>query len=129
MKLVIVESPYAGDVEKNVEFAQRCLHDCLKRNEAPFASHLLYTQPNVLHDNILVERTAGIQAGLEWRCVADYSVFYTDLGWSDGMLAALHSAVGQKREFYLRGLDKSKLLPPVSFVESIKKQVLEAAIQ
>ena len=39
MKLVLVESPFAGDVEKNLAFARACLHDCFIRGEAPFASH------------------------------------------------------------------------------------------
>ena len=40
---VIIESPYFGDVEKNLEYARRCLSDSLGREEAAFASHLLYT--------------------------------------------------------------------------------------
>ena len=31
MRLVILESPYAGDVELNVAYARDCLHDCLMR--------------------------------------------------------------------------------------------------
>ena len=29
MRLVIVESPYAGDVELNIRYARACLRDCL----------------------------------------------------------------------------------------------------
>ena len=50
MKLVIIESPYAGDIEKNVAYARDCVRDSLMRGEAPYASHLLYTQPNILDD-------------------------------------------------------------------------------
>ena len=88
MKLVIVESPYAGDIEKHVAYARACLVDCLKRGEAPIASHLLYTQPGVLDDNIPEERKIGIDAGLAWRRVAEKAVFYTDFGMSRGMKAA-----------------------------------------
>src|SRR5690606_21487830 len=38
---VIVESPYAGDVETHVAYARAALRDCLSRGEAPIASHLL----------------------------------------------------------------------------------------
>ena len=38
---VIVESPYAGDIETNVAYARAALRDCLSRGEAPIASHLL----------------------------------------------------------------------------------------
>ena len=84
-RLVIVESPYAGDVERNVAYARAALADCLRRGEAPFASHLLYTQPGVLDDDIPHERAWGIDAGLAWGSVADATVLYTDLGISRGM--------------------------------------------
>jgi len=85
MRLVILESPYAGDVPTNVAYARRALRDSLLRGEAPIASHLLYTQPGVLDDGVPDERTHGINAGLAWRRVAEASVVYTDLGVSKGM--------------------------------------------
>jgi len=45
MTRVIIESPYAGDIEVNLKYAKLCILDSLKRGEAPLASHLLYTQP------------------------------------------------------------------------------------
>lgn len=89
MKLVIIESPYAGDVEMNVEYARECLKHSLMLGEAPIASHLLYTQPGVLDDLIPEHRAMGINAGLAWRRVADKAIFYNDLGYSKGMIAAL----------------------------------------
>jgi hypothetical protein len=44
MNLVIIESPYAGNVELNVSYARRAVKDSLGRGESPIASHLLYTQ-------------------------------------------------------------------------------------
>jgi len=85
MRLVIIESPYAGDVEANTEYARRCVRDSLSRGEAPIASHLLYTQPGILNDDIPSERQWGIDAGLSWRAVAQASVVYTDRGISKGM--------------------------------------------
>lgn len=85
MKRVILESPYAGDVEKNIKYARACVHDSLSRGEAPIASHLLYTQEDILDDNILEERSWGIDAGLAWKEVADLHVFYIDYGYSRGM--------------------------------------------
>lgn len=112
MRRIILESPYAGDVNGNVEYARACLRDSLRRGEAPIASHLLYTQPGVLSDDSQVERLAGIAAGLAWRVVADTSVFYTDRGWSAGMLAALQSAIAAKLPFELRSLDGQVQEPP-----------------
>ena len=92
MRLVIVESPYAGDVKANIAYARECVRDSLERGEAPIASHLLYTQPGILRDEEPSERAWGINAGLAWRKVADASVFYTDRGWSQGMISAYQVA-------------------------------------
>lgn len=88
MKRVILESPYAGDIEANLKYARACTYDSLKRGEAPIASHLLYTQEGILKDCIPEERSLGISAGLAWLDVADLHVFYVDRGWSSGMLSA-----------------------------------------
>lgn len=87
-KLVIIESPYAGDVEANVAYARAAMKDSCDRLEAPIASHLLYTQPGILDDNRPEDREWGIKAGLAWRRVAELAAFYIDRGWSNGMLAA-----------------------------------------
>lgn len=92
IRLVILESPYAGDIEKNVAYARRCLRDSLMRGEAPMASHLLYTQPGVLNDGDPSERAWGIEAGLSWRHVAVASVVYADLGISTGMRYGIKAA-------------------------------------
>lgn len=111
MKLVIIESPYAGEVELNVEYARACLKDSIHRGEAPIASHLLYTQPGILDDLIPSERELGIAAGLAWSEVAEYSCFYTDRGWSRGMLAAVLSAVETWQPFRVRTLGTKIILP------------------
>ena len=90
MTRVIIESPYAGDVEKNIGYAQAALRDSLQRGEAPLASHLLYTQ--VLDDSIPEERSQGISAGLAWLPLADICAVYIDLGISPGMAKAIEAA-------------------------------------
>ncbi len=85
MKKVIVESPYAGDIDKNVRYVRACMRDCLLKGESPYASHALYTQEGVLKDDVQEERMHGIAAGFAWREVADYTVVYNDLGTSKGM--------------------------------------------
>jgi hypothetical protein len=92
MRLVIIESPYAGDVEKNTKYARMCVHDALSRGEAPIASHLLYTQPGILDDDNPHERQWGIDAGLAWHAVAHASVVYQDLGISKGMQYGIAAA-------------------------------------
>ena len=103
-KLVIVESPYAGDVERNVSYARACLRDSLKRGEAPLASHLLYTQEGVLRDDMPSERQLGIDAGLAWGVVADLTAVYVDLGVSPGMQRGIDRARADDREVEARSL-------------------------
>jgi hypothetical protein len=83
MKRVIMESPFSGDVAKNILYARACMLDCFRRGEAPFASHLLY--PQVLDDNVPVDRSLGMEAGFLWMQMADYVVVYQDNGISSGM--------------------------------------------
>lgn len=101
---VILESPYAGDVEGNLTYLRACMRDCLKRGEAPFASHGLYTQPGVLDDNDPGERRLGIEAGFLWRPVAHKTVVYTDRGITGGMTAGIDDAHGNKRAVEYREL-------------------------
>ena len=91
-KLVIVESPFAGEVEKNIAYARACLRDCFQKGEYPLASHLLYTQPGILNDQDSTERSLGIAAGLAWGEFAEATVVYTDLGISAGMKVGINTA-------------------------------------
>ncbi|MET4197257.1 hypothetical protein ABIB96_001245 [Bradyrhizobium sp. LA3.X] len=93
MRRVVVESPFAGDIEGNLTYLRACMRDCLMRGEAPFASHALYTQPGVLDDGIEVERIYGINAGHAWMHGAHAVVVYTDRGVSKGMEQGIRSAV------------------------------------
>jgi hypothetical protein len=92
VRLVLVESPYAGDVETNLKYLRACLRDCLLRGEAPFASHALYTQAGVLDDLVREERALGIEAGLEWGRKADVTAVYIDRGISNGMDIGVRNA-------------------------------------
>ncbi len=104
MILVILESPFAGNVEMNVHYARLCMRDCLLRGEAPYASHLLYTQPEVLDDDHPDERALGIDAGLLWGEKADKTVVYTDLGISKGMKYGIERAEKAGRPVEMRTL-------------------------
>jgi len=101
MKCVILESPYAGDVERNVAYAKRAILDSLVRGEAPIASHLLFTQPGILDDKDSTQRELGINAGHAWLSKADKIVVYEDYGISAGMTASilLASRMGVQAEY------------------------------
>lgn len=105
MRRVILESPFAGDVDANVEYARRCVRDALARGEAPIASHLLYTQPGILRDDVPQERQWGIDAGLAWRAVAEASVVYTDRGISKGMEYGIAAARAAGLPVELRSIE------------------------
>ena len=91
-KLVIVESPFGGDVKRNIRYLQACLRDCVLRGESPYASHGLLTQVGVLNDDVSGERELGIHLGFQWHEVADRMVVYTDLGISIGMTEGIKNA-------------------------------------
>lgn len=94
MRLIIIESPYAGAIEINLAYLRECISDSLSRGEAPFASHGFY--PGALDDNNPTDRDLGIRAGYAWWKAAKLIAFYTDLGWSPGMERALKRAKTMK---------------------------------
>lgn len=105
LKLVILESPYAGNIQANVDYARKCMHDCFLKGEAPFASHLLYTQAGVLVDEIPAERQLGIDAGLAWGAKAEATVVYVDRGFSNGMRFGIKNALKAGRPVQFRSLE------------------------
>lgn len=103
MKRVIIESPYAGDVARNVAYARAAVRDSvLLRGEAPICSHLLFTQPGILADSVENERRLGIAAGLAWQKRCELVVFYVDLGWSKGMETARELCIKDGVHYQMR---------------------------
>jgi hypothetical protein len=104
---VIVESPFANEdkflFERNKRYLEEAMLDCLKRGEAPFASHKMYTQ--CLDDNVPEQRELGIQAGFAWRSVAEKTVVYTDLGISRGMQYGIEHATKMGHVIDYRSLE------------------------
>ena len=101
-RFVIIESPFAGEVETNKQYCFEAMLDSLRRGEAPFASHILYTL--VLDDNKADERELGIEAGLAIGDRADATVVYTDLGISKGMEYGIERAKQVGREIEYRSI-------------------------
>ena len=108
MPLVLIESPFAGDVERNIKFARACMRDSLHRGEAPFAMHLLYTQPGILNDDIHEKRSWGIAAGMAWGKHAVITAVYTNLGISPGMEYGILRAQEENRPIEYRELENWK---------------------
>lgn len=87
---VILESPYAGEVERNRLYALACSKDMFDRGEAVFASHLIY--PRFLQAYNLSERAQGLEAGKAWIPAAQCMVIYTDFGVTSGMEEGIEEA-------------------------------------
>ncbi|NJK88115.1 MAG: hypothetical protein HC923_01120 [Myxococcales bacterium] len=104
MRLVDIESPFAGDVQQNENYARAAMRDCLQRGEAPLASHLLYTQPGILRDDLPEERTLGMAAGDAWARHAEKTVVYYDLGITPGMHDGIADAYASGRIVEYRSL-------------------------
>lgn len=116
MQLVIIESPFAASskftVEAHIDYARLCMKDSLLRGEAPYASHLLYTQEGILDDQIPAERDAGIRAGFAWKHLPNVlTVFYTDCGISSGMQLALDYCERHKLPYEIRSIHNDSSNP------------------
>jgi hypothetical protein len=88
--VVIVESPFSGDMEGNRAYAIRACADCVKRGEVPYASHLFF--PQFLNELAPEERELGLTAGYAFWKIASKIVFYCDRGISGGMARARERA-------------------------------------
>ena len=106
MTRVVIESPYAAPtaegVAANVAYARRCVIDSLHCGEAPYASHLFYTQ--VLDDRDEDDRSLGISAGLRWGEAAEKTAVYTDRGISKGMQFGIDCAKALGRPIEYRSI-------------------------
>lgn len=90
----VIESPFSAPtiegLVRNVQYTMLAVRDSLNRGEAPYASHLFYTQ--MLDDNNADERQLGMDAGLAICHHADQTAIYTDLGVSRGMEYGIETA-------------------------------------
>lgn len=123
MKRVGIESPYAGDVALNLRYLHACILDCLRRGEAPFASHGFLT--HFLDDQHPAEREIGIEAGLQWARLGDVRAVYTDLGTSSGMLLGIQDAEQHGQPIEYRSIPNWRTdpaLPPTTQYQAMSRQ-------
>lgn len=111
-KLVAIESPFDAangcSIKDHLTYARRCMHDSIhNHNEAPIASHLLYTQPGILDDNVPGERTLGMECGFDWNTHAETVLVYEDYGISDGMLTGILRARARKQPVAYRKIGRN----------------------
>ena len=89
MKLVIVCSPYQGNILDNTEKAKEyCKYVC-RQGHTPFAPHLFF--PRFLKENNSDEREAGIRLGIEVLKRADEIWIFGDTV-TEGMKQEIEAA-------------------------------------
>ena len=76
MKLIYMASPYAGDIEKNTEFAKRACRHVMNEGHAFFAPHLLYT--TILDEHQPEQRQLGLDMGIAMLSRCDELWCYGD---------------------------------------------------
>lgn len=59
-----------------------------------------------MDDDVPEERKLGIEAGFEWRSVAELTVVYTDLGISGGMRQGIDDSIKRGIPVEYRSLEK-----------------------
>jgi hypothetical protein len=93
---VIFESPFAGDMQSNTEYAAQAITKLImQEGVAPMASHLLYTR--MLDDTDGQERNIGIDAGLAYGQHAHSTIVALDRGMSTGMRYGIKNAEAANR--------------------------------
>lgn len=104
-KRIILESPFAGDVENNVLYVKDLIHKLAHEGYAPSASHILYTQ--CLDDTIEKDRNLGINKGLDYAHNKD-SIIGIDRGISGGMKYGIKRAENEGRSYRFETLSDNK---------------------
>lgn len=89
---VFICSPYSGDVENNVNYAEKVCRRASLKGYAPYAPHLFCTR--FLNDQIPNERRAGMLVGKEFMNLVD-EVWICSETISKGMEEEIRYAISQ----------------------------------
>lgn len=125
MSVVFIESPYSGDIDRNMRYLALCMADAaLLFDECPYASHGLMTQhPRAKATFVsdydakwnVVTRDGAIEMSHRIRHRSDRTVFYVDRGWSRGMLAAKEYCEANNLPYSVRALKIDELSYAIPF--------------
>jgi len=131
---VFVESPYSGDIDRNVRYLKFCKYDCWARGEMPCSSHDDMTQHPAKKDFYVSDydeqwtiygRDGAIEGAHSLRALCAKTVFYTDRGISTGMKAGIEYCKQHNIPYEMRTLNIDNVLSygnklmPRRFVEAV----------
>jgi len=113
--IVIIESPFSGDIDKNIRYAQQAMNHSRENGEIPIVPHLMWTQhhlaPNYFvsdYDAKFTIKNCGRDVSLEQikvlRRLANKVIFYVDNGYSSGMKLALEHCKEENIQYEERTL-------------------------
>jgi hypothetical protein len=126
MAVVMLETPYSGDIDRNVRYLSACSISCsVLYDELVYASHAAMTQHPRAQKVFVSDydpkwdtltRDRAIEMSQRMRAKCDTTVFYTDLGWSRGMLDAKKHCEDNTLLFEERRLDIVRLSSAIPFL-------------
>lgn len=115
MKLVVLESPYAGRDKRNADYLNHAIRDCIARGEAPYASHGYL--PYALNDRVPRQRAQGLAVGraISTALLAQGAklVAYADYGISPGMAESIAMFAEQGH-----AVEERRVLPVCEFCQT-----------
>ena len=125
MSVVMIESPYSGNIDRNIRYLSLCGFDSgILHDECAYASHGWMTQhPRCKKYFVsdydtkwdVLTRDQAIERSQRMRIRCDKTIFYTDLGWSSGMKSAKQYCIDNKLPFEERELDVENLSNIIEF--------------
>jgi hypothetical protein len=118
--VVVLESPYSGDIPLHIVYGQRAMADARTRGEIVLMPHLLWTQHHLAPhfyvddwDEKYEIPNGGRDVSLEQIKVlrerADKVIFYTDYGMSSGMQHGLDHCKAKGIPYETRSIGKDPM--------------------
>lgn len=134
--LVFIESPYSGEIDRNIRYLLLCTYDCWVRGEFAVSSHGNMTQHPAKRDffvsdydldwNVYTRETA-IEGAHALRHACSQTVFYDDLGWSTGMKEGRAYCDANSIPYEIRKLNVANVM--AMNARLISKPLIEAILQ
>jgi hypothetical protein len=118
--VVVLESPYSGDIPLHVVYGQRVMTDSRSRGEIVIMPHMLWTQHHLAPHSYVDDwdekyevPNGGREVSLEQIKVlrerADKVIFYTDYGMSSGMQHGLDHCKERNIPYEMRTIGKDPM--------------------